>query len=120
MDKMNYLRVIESLRLEKTSKITQSNATPPHHTHRTHPSVPHPHDSSASPWTVTPPPPWAAVPLHCYSFREEMFPNTQPELPLVQLEAITACFITDYLGEKDNPYLAWSSHQYYTINLASL
>ena len=38
---------------------------------------------------MTPPPPWAAVPLHHRSLREENLPNRQPETPLVQLKAIT-------------------------------
>jgi len=43
---------------------------------------------------VTPPAPWAAVPLLRRSFWEEMFPNTQPEPSLVQLEAIPSHPIT--------------------------
>ena len=37
---------------------------------------------------VTPPPPWAAVPMHYWSLREEIFANIQTELPLAQLKAI--------------------------------
>ena len=44
--------------------------------------------SETHPGMETPPPPWAAVPMHYHSFWEEILPNTQPELPLVQLEAI--------------------------------
>ena len=40
---------------------------------------------------VTPPPPWAAVPLQHCSFGVEMFPSLYPELPLAQFEAITSC-----------------------------
>ena len=43
-----------------------------------------------SPWTWTPPTPWAAVPLH-HSSLVEMFPNIQSEPPLAQLEVITSC-----------------------------
>ena len=39
----------------------------------------------------TPPPPWAAVPLHHHSFWEEIFPNIQPEPPRAQLEVIPSC-----------------------------
>ena len=35
--------------------------------------------------------PWAAVPMPDYSFREEMFPNIQPDPPMAQLKAITSC-----------------------------
>ena len=55
------------------------------------PSVPHPYSSWTPPWTVTPPPPWAAVPTNASSlFGEEISPNTQPEYPPVQPEAITS------------------------------
>ena len=43
---------------------------------------------------VTPPPPWAAVPLHHHSFTEEIFANIQPEHPLVLLEDIPSHPIT--------------------------
>ena len=58
--------------------------------------------SHTPPGTVTPPPPWAAVPLHCHSFREEVFPYTQPEPPHVQLEAITPHSITSYLNSMND------------------
>ena len=75
--------VIESLMLEKTTKITQSNPSPPS-------PCPLPTSLSATspdwtpPWTVTPSPPWAAVPLQHCSFGEEIVPNIQPEPPLAQ------------------------------------
>jgi len=56
--------------------------------------------SATSPWfltppgTMTPPPPWAAVPMHYHSFGEYFFSNIQPEPPLIQLEAITPRTIT--------------------------
>ena len=53
-----YAFFIESLRLEKTSKLTQSNQQPI--TPCPLPSVPHPHGSWTPPGTVTPPPPWAS------------------------------------------------------------
>ena len=70
----------------------ESNSTL-HCAHCPRPSVPHLHGSGTPPGTVTPPPPWVAVPLQHHSFREEMFPNIQPEPPLVQLKAITFCLI---------------------------
>ena len=51
-----YHRIMDSLRLEKTSR----SPTHPHHAHWPCPSVPHPHISWIPPWMVTPPPPWAA------------------------------------------------------------
>ena len=71
--------VIESLRLEKSTKIT---STHPHRAHWPHPSVPHPHGPSAPSGTVTPPPSWAAVSPHHHSLWEEIIPNIQPEPPL--------------------------------------
>ena len=59
----------------------------PHRAHCPRPSVPHPRGSSAPPWTVTPPPPCAAVPMHHRSFGGEIIPNIQPEPPPVQVEA---------------------------------
>jgi len=44
---------------------------------------------------VTPPPPWAAVPLQHCSFGEEMFPNIQPDPFLAQREAITSRPVSD-------------------------
>jgi len=43
------------------------------------PSMPHLHGSGAPPGMVTPPRPWAAVPMHHPSFGEEIFPNIQPK-----------------------------------------
>ena len=56
----SFYKIIDSLRLEKTSKITKSNTNPPNHAHWPCPSVPHLHGSWTPPGTVTPPPPWAA------------------------------------------------------------
>jgi len=83
-------RITESLRLEKTSKIPKSN----HHPTPTMPTdhIPHCHISMVLEHlqTVTPPPPWAAVPLHHHSFGEEIAPKFQPEPLLGQLKAITS------------------------------
>ena len=74
------LRITEPFRLEKTTGNPKSNPSPPHHAHCSHPSVPHPHGSGTPPEMMTPPPPWAAVPLQHCSFGEETVPNIQPEL----------------------------------------
>ena len=46
------VRIIESLRLEKTSRILKSNPGPPHLAHCPHPCVPHPHNSGTPPWAA--------------------------------------------------------------------
>ena len=61
---------IESLRLEKTTKIPKSNPSPLYHAHWPHPSVPHLHGSGTPPGMVTPPPSWAAVPVSHQVIRE--------------------------------------------------
>ncbi|KAK4812332.1 hypothetical protein QYF61_017109 [Mycteria americana] len=42
---------------------------------------------------------------------EEKFPNIQSKPPLVQLEAISSCPITCYLGEETDPHLSTTSFQ---------
>jgi len=59
--KKKYIMIIDSLRLEKTSKITKSN----HQTNTTMPAkpyleVPHLHIFLTPPGMVSQPPPWAA------------------------------------------------------------
>ena len=54
---------------------------------------------------VTLPPPWAACSNTASLFGEEIFPNIQPEPPLVQLEAIPSHHIGSYQGEEANPHL---------------
>ncbi|KAK4828787.1 hypothetical protein QYF61_000844 [Mycteria americana] len=44
-------------------------------------------------------------------FSEEKFPNIQSKPPLVQLEAISSCPITCYLGEETDPHLSTTSFQ---------
>lgn len=51
------------------------------------PSVPQPHSPGTPPGTLTLP--WAACAGALPLFKEEFFPNTQPESPLAQHEAIT-------------------------------
>ena len=65
--------------------------------------VPHLRVSSSLPGTITQPPPWAAC--SSVSLREEIFPNIQPELPQVQLEATPSCPLTSYLGEEADLHL---------------
>lgn len=42
--------------------------------------------------------PWQPVPMLHYPFGEEICPNVQSKLSLAQLEAISTCHITCYLG----------------------
>ena len=51
------------------------------------------------------PPALGAPPVPDHSFGKEVFPNVQPEYPLVQLEAIPSSPITSYLGEEADPHL---------------
>jgi len=44
-------------------------------------------------------------------FCEEIVPNVQPKLPVMQLEAISSCPIASYLGKETNPHLATTSFQ---------
>jgi len=55
-----HLRIIESLRLKKTTKISKPNTNPPHQAHQPCPSVPHFHSSWTPPGTMTPSSLWAA------------------------------------------------------------
>ena len=41
--------------------------------------------------------------------KEEIFPNIQPNLPQVQLQAFTFCPIANYLGEEADSYLIRTS-----------
>ena len=62
--------IMESFRLEKSSKITQPNSSPPHHAHCPRPSVPHPHGYGTPPGTVTPPLPGQLC--HCSTALSEV------------------------------------------------
>ena len=46
--------------------------------------------------------PGQPVPMPHHSSRKEVFPNTQSEPPLMQLEAIASCPVAGYLGEETN------------------
>ncbi|KAK4818424.1 hypothetical protein QYF61_012958 [Mycteria americana] len=60
---------------------------------------------------VTQPLPWAACSNVDNPFGEEIFPNIKTKPPLVQLEAISSCPITCYLGEETDPHLSTTSFQ---------
>ncbi|KAK4821603.1 hypothetical protein QYF61_025180 [Mycteria americana] len=55
--------------------------------------------------------PGQPVPMLDNPFGEVKFPNIQSKPPLVQLEAISSCPITCYLGEETNPHLSTTSFQ---------
>ncbi|KAK4825514.1 hypothetical protein QYF61_000027, partial [Mycteria americana] len=55
--------------------------------------------------------PGQPVPMLDNPFSEEKFPNIQSKPPLAQLEAISSCPITCYLGEETNPHLSTTSFQ---------
>ncbi|KAK4827707.1 LOW QUALITY PROTEIN: hypothetical protein QYF61_020985 [Mycteria americana] len=55
--------------------------------------------------------PGQPVPMLDNPLGEEKFPNIQSKPPLAQLEAISSCPITCYLGEETDPYLSTTSFQ---------
>ncbi|KAK4823937.1 hypothetical protein QYF61_008323 [Mycteria americana] len=55
--------------------------------------------------------PGQPVPMLDNPFSEEKFPNIQSKPPLVQLEAISSCPITCYLGEESDTHLSTTSFQ---------
>ncbi|KAK4831375.1 hypothetical protein QYF61_017506 [Mycteria americana] len=55
--------------------------------------------------------PGQPVPMLDNSLGEEKFPNIQSKPPLAQLEAISSCPITCYLGEETDPHLSTTSFQ---------
>ncbi|KAK4826774.1 hypothetical protein QYF61_011401 [Mycteria americana] len=55
--------------------------------------------------------PGQAVPMLDNPLGEEKFPNIQSKPPLAQLEAISSCPITCYLGEETDPHLSTTSFQ---------
>ncbi|KAK4825857.1 hypothetical protein QYF61_003131 [Mycteria americana] len=57
------------------------------------------------------------VPMLDNPFSEEKFPNIQSKHPLAQLEAISSCPITCYLGEETDPHLSTASFQPLLIRL---
>ncbi|KAK4830122.1 hypothetical protein QYF61_008549 [Mycteria americana] len=55
--------------------------------------------------------PGQPVPMLDNPLSEEKFPNIQSKPPLAQLEAISSCPITCYLGEETDPHLSTTSFQ---------
>ncbi|KAK4815973.1 hypothetical protein QYF61_010841 [Mycteria americana] len=55
--------------------------------------------------------PGQPVPMLDNPLGEEKFPNIQSKPPLAQLEAISSCPITCYLGEETDPHLSTTSFQ---------
>ncbi|KAK4830313.1 hypothetical protein QYF61_009818 [Mycteria americana] len=55
--------------------------------------------------------PGQPVPTLDNPFSEEVVPNIQSKPPLAQLEAISSCPITCYLGEETDPHLSTTSFQ---------
>ncbi|KAK4828309.1 hypothetical protein QYF61_025321 [Mycteria americana] len=55
--------------------------------------------------------PGQPVPMLDNPLCEEKFPNIQSKPPLAQLEAISSCPITCYLGEETDPHLSTTSFQ---------
>jgi len=50
-----------------------------------------------------------------YSFLEEIFPNIQSKPPLTQLEAISSCPITSYLGEETSFQVVVESDKFFPV-----
>ncbi|KAK4827586.1 hypothetical protein QYF61_019488, partial [Mycteria americana] len=61
--------------------------------------------------------PGQPVPRLDNPFSEEKFPNIQSKPPLAQLEAISSCPITCYLGEESDPHLSTTSFQHLNVPL---
>lgn len=78
-------------------------STHPHHAHCPRPSVPHVCGSGTSPGTVILPPPWAAW-SNASPLWVENFPNSQSEPPLVQINAILSCPISEVKDTATNPW----------------
>lgn len=51
------------------------------------------------------------MPVFNNTFHQEIPPDTQPELPLAQLEAVSCHPVTNCLGEEPNPQLATTFSQ---------
>lgn len=53
--------------------------------------------------------PGQPIPVPNHAFCEELFPNVQPKLPLVQSKTVSSCPVTG--AWENNPYLATPSFQ---------
>ena len=94
------VEIVESLRLEKNSKIFKSK-------HRTNNSIP------TKPY---PEMPYLHILVNTFkdsdhSFSKEIFPVIQSKLSLKKLEAMSSHPITSYLGEETNTHLTTVSFQ---------
>lgn len=110
------IRIMESFRLERNFKIIRSNCltlhvmlpSPP----LNHVSEHHIYTSSKSLQGWWPNHfPGQPVPVLDKPFGEEVFPNTQPKPPVVQLQAISSCPIACDLGQETDTQLTPSSFQ---------
>ena len=55
--------------------------------------------------------PGQPIPAPDHSLGEELFPNSQPKSPLVQLEVIPSSSVNNYIEEEANPHLTTTSLQ---------
>ena len=104
--------MIESLRLEKTTKLSSPtiNPSPPcplNHITQCHiyPLLEH-----LQGWWLHHFP-GQLILLHCHPFWEDIFPSIQPDPSLVPLKAITSCPIVSYTGAEANPHHTPASFQ---------
>ncbi|KAK4824371.1 hypothetical protein QYF61_014031 [Mycteria americana] len=67
--------------------------------------------TGCQPDILSPIPPGRPVPMLDHPFSKEIFPNIQSKPLLMQLEAISSCPITSYLGEETDPHLSTTSFQ---------
>ncbi|KAK4818965.1 hypothetical protein QYF61_022632 [Mycteria americana] len=105
--------ITESYRLEKTFKIIESNRKPNTAKTTTKPCPKHLIQTSfkyLQGWRLNHFP-GQPVPMLDNPFSEVKFPNVQSKPPLAQLEAISSCPITSYLGEETDPHLSTTSFQ---------
>ncbi|KAK4831772.1 hypothetical protein QYF61_018998 [Mycteria americana] len=61
--------------------------------------------------------PGQPVPMLGNPFSEVKLPNIQSKPPLAQLEAISSCPITCYLGEETDPHLSTTSFQLFVLSM---
>jgi len=93
-------RIIETFRLEKTSKFIESNRKPNTAKMPTPNCVPKRHIYTFQGWWLHHFP-GQPVPVLYNPFREDIFPNIKSTPPLVQVEAVSSQPITCYLGKRD-------------------
>ena len=92
-------RIIQSLRLEKTSPtVNPSPPCPLNCAPHCHISTFHKHLQGQWLYHL----PGQHVPIPHHSFWGEIFPNIQPEPLLEQLKTITSCPLSSHLGEEAN------------------